>query len=191
MDGDTTARLIYLCLLIMAVGGWAMTEMRGKLSQSLRFLLIWVLIAVGLIAGYGLWNDVQRGLIGGQTVADGGTITLPRASDGHFYIVLRIEGQEIEFLIDTGASTIVLTKGDVRRLGIDPTALDYSALAYTANGAVKTAPITLKDITLGSYSDLNVRAEVNDGELDISLLGMTYLSLYRMMVVGDQMELSR
>lgn len=191
MDGDMVARLIYLGLLAAAVGGWAMVEMRGRLSQSLRYLLIWGFVAMGLIAGYGLWADVQRGLIGGQAVAEGGTITLPRAADGHFYVDLMVEGQTITFLVDTGASAMVLTKADVARLGIDPEALDFGGLAQTANGAVRTAAITLREVTLGPHTDRDFQANVNAGDLDISLLGMTYLSLYRFSVVGDQMKLSR
>lgn len=185
------ARLIYLGLLAAAVGGWAMVEMRGRLSQSLRYLLIWAFVAIGLIAGYGLWADVQRGLIGGQAVAKGGTITLPRAADGHFYVDLVVEGRTVTFLVDTGASAMVLTKADVTKLGIDPEALDFGGQAQTANGVVRTAAITLREVALGPHIDRDFPADVNDGDLDISLLGMTYLSLYRFSVVGDQMELSR
>lgn len=191
MDGDTTARLIYLGLLAAAIGGWAVAEMRGRLSQSLRFLLIWGLIGVGLVAGFGLWNDLQRGLIGGQSVTAGGTITLPRAADGHFYADLTVEGQRVRFLIDTGASSIVLTKFDARKLGIDPDTLNFSDEAFTANGAVRTARVTLAQVALGPQIDREVAADVNDGDLDVSLLGMSYLSLYRMSVDGDQMVLSR
>jgi aspartyl protease family protein len=191
MDSDTTARLIYLSVLVAAVGGWALVEMRGKLSQSLRYFLVWGFIAFGLIASYGLWSDIKRGLIGGQSMAEGGTITLPRAPDGHFYADLLIEGQSINFLIDTGATTMVLTKSDVARIGIDPAALVYSGQALTANGAVRTATVRLSEVELGPHRDLDFAAEVNDGDLDISLLGMTYLSRYRISVAGDQMELSR
>ncbi len=191
MDGDTTARLIYLGLLAAAVGGWAVVEMRGRLNQSLRFLLIWALIGVGLVAGFGLWADLSRGLIGGQRVAEGGTIALPRAQDGHFYADLIVEGQPIHFLIDTGASSIVLTKFDARKLGINPETLNFSGEAFTANGAVRTARISLSRVALGPHEDRDVAADVNDGDLDVSLLGMSYLALYRMSVAGDQMELSR
>ena len=191
MDSDTTARLIYLSILAAAIGAWALAEMRSRLSQSLRYLVVWGLIGVGLVAGYGLWRDVQRDLIGGQAVSEAGVITLPRAQDGHFYADLMVEGQMIHFLIDTGASSIVLTKSDARRLGLKPDALSYSGQAFTANGAVRTARITLTQITLGSHADTDVTADVNDGDLDVSLLGMSYLTLYRLSVVGDQMTLSR
>lgn len=191
MDSETTARLIYLSLLAAAVGGWAIVEIRGRLNQSLRYMLIWGLIAVGLIAGNGLWKDIQRGLLEGQDVSEGGTINLPRAADGHFYVNLTIEEREIRFLVDTGASSMVLTKADVALLGRDPSTLDYRGQAFTANGAVRTAQIILGEVVLGPHRDVSFPADVNDGDLDVSLLGMTYLALYRFSVVGDQMTLSR
>ncbi len=191
MDGDTVSRLIYLSLLAAAVGGWALMEMRGRLGQSLRYLLIWAFIAVGLIAGYGLWRDVQRGLIGGQSTSETGMVTLPRDADGHFYADLQIEGETIHFLIDTGASSIVLSKFDARKLGIDTDALAFSGQAMTANGTVRTAQVNLRQIALGPHVDTDVPADVNDGDLDTSLLGMSYLSLYRMTLAGDEMSLSR
>lgn len=191
MDGDTTARLIYLGLLAAAIGGWAIVEMRGRLSQSLRALVVWGLIGVGLVAGYGLWADVQRGLIGGQSLSETGVLTLPRASDGHFYAELTVEGQPMRFLIDTGASGLVLTKQDAGKLGLDPDTLRFDGQANTANGTVRTARITLRQITLGPHSDRDVVAQVNDGDMDVSLLGQSYLSRYRISIVGNEMTLAR
>lgn len=191
MDGDTTARLIYLGLLAAAIGGWAIVEMRGKLSQSLKYLVVWGLIAVGLVAGYGLWNDVKQGLVRPAQTTDGATITLPRADDGHFYLDLSIDNKLIRFLVDTGATSLVLTKADAAQLGFDPPTLDFSGEAITANGRVQTARVTLGMIALGPHRDADFVADVNDGDLDTSLLGMTYLSLYKMTINNDELTLSR
>lgn len=191
MDQDSTMRLIYLGVLAAAVAGWAFAEMRGNLGKSLRFALIWALIVVGLVAGYGLWGDLRRGLIGGQDERAGGVVSLPRAADGHYYAEVTIGGQPLRFLVDTGASTIVLTRADAARIGIDPERLEYSGQALTANGAVRTATVTLPEVALGPYRDGGLSADVTDGALDVSLLGMSYLSLFRVTVLDAQMDLSR
>ncbi len=191
MDSETTMRLIYLSLLAVAIGGWALAEMRCRIGQSLRYLLVWGMIAMGLIAGFGLWNDVQSGLMGAKQSSDEGSITLPRAQDGHFYAELTINNKAIRFLIDTGATAMVLTKQDVASLGIDPEALNFDGEAFTANGSVSTAEVVLDQVSFGPYTDIGFAADVNDGDLAISLLGMTYLSLYRFSVTGDEMILSR
>ncbi len=191
MDQDSTMRLIYLGLLAAAVAGWAFAEMRGNPGRSLRFALIWVLIVVGLVAGYGLWGDLRRGLFGGQEERAGGVVSLPRAADGHYYAELEIGGQALRFLVDTGASEIVLTRADAARIGIDPNALAYDGQALTANGAVRTATVILPEVALGPYRVDGLAAHVTNGTLDVSLLGMSYLSLFRVTVLDAQMDLSR
>lgn len=191
MDGDQIARLGYLALLLAAVGGWIMVEYRGRLGLALRTAMAWGLIVVGLMAGYGLWQDIRTDLRPRATVLESGDIRVPRADDGHFYLTLQVNGTPIDFMADTGATNIVLTAQDARRLGIDPEALVYLGEARTANGSVATARVTLADLRLGPFEDAGVSAWVNAGEMDISLLGMAYLGRYRIEIDGSEMILKR
>ncbi|MEY4872407.1 MAG: hypothetical protein RLZZ563_1737, partial [Pseudomonadota bacterium] len=59
MDNETIGRLFYLVLLLAAVGGWIMVEYRRRMGQALRVAMAWGLIFVGVMAGYGLWNDLR------------------------------------------------------------------------------------------------------------------------------------
>lgn len=191
MDGDQIARLGYLALLLAAVGGWIMVEYRGRLGLALRTAMAWGLIVVGLMAGYGLWQDIRTDLRPRATVLESGDIRVPRADDGHFYLTLQVNGTPIDFMADTGATNIVLTAQDARRLGIDPEALVYLGEARTANGSVATARVTLAEMRLGPFEDAGVSAWVNAGEMDISLLGMAYLGRYRIEIDGSEMILKR
>ncbi len=191
MDGDTTARVIYLGILIAAVGSYLMVEFRGRMGQMMRGLVSWGLIIVGLMAGYGLWNDMSVKIMPQQSVADGGEIVLPRAPDGHYYVTLQIDGQPIDFMVDTGASGVVLSGEDAERLGIDPAGLAYLGQAQTANGTVRTSRITLKNVELGAFREAKLRAFVTEGEMGGSLLGMEYLGRFKIEIAGDQMILRR
>jgi len=191
MDGDTTARIIYLGILIAAVGSYLLVEFRGRMGQMMRGLVSWGLIIVGLMAGYGLWNDMSVKMMPQQSVAQGGEVVLPRAADGHYYLKLDVDGQPIEFMVDTGASGVVLSQEDAKTIGIDPANLAYLGSAQTANGTVRTSRITLENVTLGQYRDDKLRAYVNDGEMGGSLLGMDYLGRFRIEIAGDQMILRR
>lgn len=191
MDGDEIARLGYLALLLAAVGGWVLVEYRGRIGLALRTAMAWAMIVVGLMAGYGLWQDIRTDINPRATVLESGDIRIPRAEDGHFYLTAQINGIDINFLADTGATNIVLTNSDARRLGIDPEALVYLGEARTANGSVPTARITLPQIALGPFVDERVSAWVNGGEMDISLLGMDYLGRYRIEIDGNEMLLKR
>lgn len=191
MDGDTTARVIYLGILVAAVASYLLVEFRGRMGQMMRGMMSWGLIIVGLMAGYGLWNDMQRQMMPQQSVATSGEVVLPRAPDGHYYLMLDIDGTAVEFLVDTGATNVVLSQQDAQRVGIDPGGLVYLGTAQTANGIVRTARVSLDNVRLGPYSDPTLAAYVNDGEMDGSLLGMDYLGRFRIEIAGDQMILRR
>jgi len=191
MDGDTTARVIYLGILVAAVGSYLLVEFRGRMGQMVRGLVSWGLIIVGLMAGYGLWNDMSVKIMPQQSVADGGEIVLPRAPDGHYYVTLQIDGQPIDFMVDTGASGVVLSREDAERLGIDPESLAYLGQAQTANGTVRTSRITLEKVELGAFHEAKLRAFVTEGEMGGSLLGMDYLGRFKIEIAGGEMILRR
>lgn len=189
MDGETLARVGYLAIILVAVGGWALVEFRQRMGQALRMAMAWGLIFVGIVAGYGLWNDIRRDVMPVQAVTADGVIEVPRAPDGHYYLTLRINGTPIRFMVDTGASGMVLGDGDAKRLGIEPESLMFLGQANTANGVVRTARVTLSEVELGPFRNQNFRAFVTEGELAQSLLGMDYLGQFRMEFAGNRLIL--
>ncbi|PTE15004.1 retropepsin-like aspartic protease family protein [Pseudogemmobacter blasticus] len=191
MDGDTLGRMAYLVLLLVAVGGWVMVEYRKRLGMALRTAMAWGLIFLGVMAGYGLWNDIRQDVLPRQMVTEGGTVELPRALDGHYYAQVDINGTGVLFLADTGASNMVLSRRDADRLGIKTESLVFAGQASTANGTVRTARVTLPEVVLGPFRDSDFAAYVTDGEMDVSLLGMDYLRRFRVEIDGGKMILSR
>ncbi len=191
MDGDTLGRLTYLVLLLLAVGGWVMVEYRNRMGQALRTAAAWGLIFIGIMAGYGLWDDIRSDITPAQMVSDQGEVILPRAEDGHYYATVEINGTPLRVMADTGATNMVLSQDDARRVGIDPGTLMYLGEAQTANGTVRTARVTLDSVSLGPFQDAPFDAWVTDGEMDGSLLGMDYLGRFRIQIDGDRMVLAR
>ena len=191
MDSDNIARLFYLLLLLAAVGGWVLVEYRKRMGEALRTAAAWGLIFIGVMAGYGLWNDLRTDIAPQQMISDAGAIEVPRAEDGHYYLTLEVNGTPVQFMADTGATNMVLSDRDARRVGIDPSELMYLGTAQTANGMVATARVELQQVELGPYREQVFPAWVNQGEMDKSLLGMDYLSLYRVEIAGDRMILRR
>lgn len=190
METDMTARLIYLTLLLAAVGGWVFAEYRTRLGLALRTALAWGMIFLGVMAGYGLWQDMRGDILAIQQVTGDG-IEVPRSGDGHFYLTLGIGGESVRFMVDTGATNVVLSHDDAARLGIRTDSLAYIGEATTANGVVRTARVRLADVRLGDWHDAAIPAYVTEGRMDGSLLGMDYLRLYRMEIADDRMRLSR
>ncbi|WP_171210649.1 TIGR02281 family clan AA aspartic protease [Ruegeria sp. HKCCA5426] len=193
MDGDSIARIAYLGLLGAAVVAWFISQNRQTLNKTLQQAMAWVFIFIGVIAVVGLWEDIRTtvGPAPQMTVTDE-TIEVPRAHDGHYYLPVVVNGEPITFLVDTGASQIVLSAQDASRVGIDPDQLNYFGRAATANGEVRTAPVRLETFTVGPITDQNVSAWINEGELHKSLLGMDYLHRFSNIQFADgRMILSR
>ncbi len=96
---------------------------------------------------------------------------------GHFITVAAINGRTIEVVIDTGATTVALTQGTARRLGIALAAADYTVRIDTANGVVRAAPVVVAAISVGNVTIHDVAAVVVEGDtLELNLLGMSFLS---------------
>ena len=191
MSTDQIMQIAYLGLLAAAIGGSYIFANKNNLGKVTQQAAIWGMIFVGTIAAIGLWNDVSRDVLPRQSVA-GSEIVLPRGNDGHYHMTVAVNGTPIDFLVDTGATQVVLTQADAARIGLNPTELRYLGIANTANGQVRTAAVNLDEVQVGPYSDRNLRATVNGGEMDKSLLGMTYLGLYdSISITNDELILSR
>jgi aspartyl protease family protein len=178
-------QMTYLLLLGLAIGGSAIVAGRKNMGKMAQQAAIWVLIFIGVIGAYGLWEDIGRDVSARQTVMDDGQIAVPRNGDGHYYLTLDINNVPIRFVVDTGASQIVLTQDDARRIGIDPSSLNYLGSASTANGVVRTAPVMLDTVALEDTRDTGLPAVVNGGAMQDSLLGMTYLGLYKRLEIAN------
>src|SRR5262245_43599789 len=108
------------------------------------------------------------------------TVTLSRGKGGHFWTDARVDGRRLELVVDTGASTIALRASDAARLGIHPTARDYSVNVATANGITRAALVHLRMVEVGNIVVRDVPALVHGDEaLGVNLLGMTFLSKLR------------
>ena len=191
MSDDGFARLVYLGLLLAAVVGWGLVEYRGRLGQALRVWLAWGMIFIGLMAGYGLWNDVKNSGFARQTIGEAGELIVPRSPDGHYYLTLTINGTDISFVADTGATNMVLSPDDAAAVGIEVQDLNFMHSAETANGTVDIARTRLDSVILGPFADRDVIAWVNGAAMEGSLLGMDYLGMFEIQMAGDRMVLRR
>lgn len=192
MSTDQIMQLVYLGLLGTAIAGSFFVANRHNMGKTLQHAAIWVLIFVGVIGAYGLWEDVSRNVTSRQATISDSQIAVPRSADGHYYLTLDINNTPVRFVVDTGATQVVLSQRDAARIGIDPDSLGFSGAASTANGIVRTAPVTLDRVALGPIIDTRVPAVVNGGQMDSSLLGMTYLGRFdRIEISGDELLLSR
>lgn len=185
LSGDQIASLTYLILLAAVLGGYFLISNRRNMGKMAQQAALWVFIFFGTIVAVGLWMDIRDDLDPRQSVMQGGAIEVPRSPDGHYYLTLEINGAPVRFVVDTGATEMVLTQEDAARVGIDTDTLFYTGRALTANGMVETAPVRLERVALGGIVDQGVRAVVNGGDLFESLLGMGYLNRFDRLEISD------
>jgi len=193
MTGDDIARFFYLAILGAVIGGYFLLANRHQMGRMAQQAAIWALIFVGVAAAAVLWQDVRSTASNITRFSeDGGRAVINRAADGHFHLTLGLNGHPVEFMVDTGASRMVLSIADADRIGIDHTELAFSNRAQTANGIVRTAPIRIDEVRFGQAVDRDVPAEVSGGAMPGSLLGMSYLSRFATIRIdGDRMTLVR
>lgn len=171
--------------------------------ETLKQLGIWVLIILMLMAGYVFRFDLQDiasrfsgGVIPGSPISTTdqngrNTVTLIRSDNGHFEAAAGVNGQTIRFLVDTGATAIVLSARDARAAGIDPNQLNFSIRTQTANGTGRAARATIDQFYLGGIERRNMSVLVAEpGRLGQSLLGQQFLeSLHSYEKRGDRLTL--
>jgi aspartyl protease family protein len=182
-SGDM-ASLAYKVGLIVLVGGAVLTLFRQKLSQALASALAWVVIGFVLVLGYTyrfeLYNIGDRVLIElvpGRASTHGRTVELARASSGDFRIGTEVNGARVTMVLDTGASSVVLTHEAARAAGLPLEFVKYTVSVDTANGHTLAAPVTLDRIAVGGIVERGVPALIaQPGQLNLSLLGMSFLN---------------
>ena len=121
------------------------------------------------------------------------SLSIPRDARGHFQTEGRIDGQRIDFMVDTGASVIALNETSAARFGLRPSRGDYNATVTTANGTIKAARTRLAMVELGGLVVRDVDAMVlPDEALSENLLGLSFLSkLKRFEYAGGKMVLEQ
>src|SRR6266446_1339596 len=173
-----------LCSPAQSIDRWIM----------LRFVIVAVVtLAAGVVAVRHV-DQRSRAPAPSMTVASTPAMTVTPASatanfrtmeikagrDGHFQVEARVDGRQLDFVVDTGASQIALRESDAARLGIHPTPRDYSVKVYTANGVGRAALVELRMVEIGNIVVRDVRALVHpDAALSVNLLGMSFLSRVR------------
>lgn len=184
---DNFARGLYLTVLAIVI----LTGIIGsglRFGQMARALLIWMAIILGLMVSYQYRYELQdvasrlsAGMIAGSPLSmtdeDGRTaVMIDRMANGHFEVRTQVNGAPVTMMIDTGASSTVLTFEDAGRAGYDVEALVFDVPIMTANGRAHAARVVADAISIGEITRQRLPMMVaQDGRLERSLLGMNFI----------------
>lgn len=154
-----------------------------NLKQTARNIVIWVAVGGVLIIGFSFQNEFEElglqlrsAVVPGYPVQTGTReLTLSEGQDGHFHVYGAINGTRIAFLIDTGATDIVLNPSDAKRLGFDLDSLNFDRPFGSANGIGYGARAQVAGLVVGPIMFSDVKVSINKAEMGESLLGMAFL----------------
>ena len=188
-----TGGLIYDGLLLAFVGAGLWAHVRSSPGVALRHLATWVIIFGVLALGYSLWTGGGR--LGGELdvaagVNEGDSISFRADIRGHYFVRAEVNGVDIIFMVDTGATDVALTRADAREIGFPVDRLSYTIPYKTANGVAYGAQVRLTSIEIGPIAERNIAGSVLPEGLEHSLLGMSFLNkLSGYKVVGGVLTL--
>ena len=184
--------------LLVFVGGLVLVLFREKLSKALEAILFWMVVGLLLVVSYSyrfeLRDVVDRviaELMPGHVAGHGRNVQVVRGNTGDFAVAAHINGVKVAMVLDTGASSVVLTQEAAKAAGLPIEVLNYSVNVDTANGRTRAAAVTLDRLAVGGLTERSVPALVaQPGQLKNSLLGMTFLNrLERWEVRGDKLRM--
>ena len=175
-----------------------MSQPRGP--EMLRWAVRYLVVAVVAAASFAILQGRDRealDLAAREAVGDGGSAragrspALPDEGDagdleqvitagphGHFLVEAVVNGVPIDFMVDTGASHVVLTLQDARKLGFTPAQLDFTQRFESANGTVPAAPVELRELRIGQLQVFDLEASVNGGPIIIAVAPATAPSVF-------------
>ncbi len=120
----------------------------------------------------------------------GGAVVLQREADGHFYTEAFVNGTPVRFMVDTGASSVALTRADAQRAGMFLSENDFNQVGRGAGGEIRLRSVTFDRVAVGNIEARDVQGVVIGGDGDMSLLGQSYLAtLGSVTIEGDRMVL--
>ncbi|MFG1433033.1 TIGR02281 family clan AA aspartic protease [Xanthobacter sp. V2C-8] len=185
---DQFGALVALGSIGIWIGWGLLSRFHGGFAEAVLAAMFWLLVAV-LLGGVYTYREplsafgqrLMSQLVPGHalTVRSGGEVTveIERSAGGDFSVSASVNGASTAMLVDTGASSVVLTQEAARAAGLPIEFLTYDVPVDTANGRVKAASVLIDNIIVGGIVERRVPALVSPaGALRSSLLGMTFLS---------------
>lgn len=183
MENNDLSQIVYLVILILIMSYGMINRKEMSLKKIVKYFLIWSLIGLIIIALYAYrfeFNNFKERISGeinptSAQLNQQGQLIINISDDSHFYVKMLINKKPILFMVDTGASDIVLNLQDALKIGVNPKNLIFNRQFQTANGRVLGASIILKEVEISGIKFKDVKASVTNGEMGVNLLGMSFL----------------
>jgi aspartyl protease family protein len=188
LELDQFSRLAYLLAVLVLVTGFGYFFYKSRIGEMIRAVLFWAMIVLVLALGYSYRQEIEtmsERLLSELLISrpatistgPGATVQVARARGGDFMAQAEVNGAAVNMLIDTGASSVVLTQEAAKAANLPLDLLKYDVAIETASGRTHAAAVVIDRIAVGGILERRVPALVSaPGELKTSLLGMSFLN---------------
>jgi aspartyl protease family protein len=168
-----------VCILLLVS---SLATRRLPLNYIAKAALAWIAIFAALFAIFSfrfefisIWERVKADISGtaGQSIS-GEAIELRRQDDGHYWIMVDINGKPVRFMVDSGATMTAINATTAKDAGVE--ANGYPIILSTANGRVAAKRATVQSLVFGPHKIENHPVVVSESFGDVNLLGMNFLN---------------
>ena len=179
MTNDLMLGGVYLLMAMMLVVGSLMAR-REPAAKLATMALAWVAIfAAGFVLftfrdNLGWVAQRLKSEAVGTPVEQGRETRIPMAIDGHFWVTAKLNGHDVKFLVDSGATTTTIDLDTAKAAGVKVSAR-RDQYVRTGNGIIRVSSGRADELTIGGITRRNVGLEIADND-DLNVLGMNYLS---------------
>ena len=179
MSSDTMLGGVYILMAIMLILGTLMTR-REPAAKMLKMALAWVVIfAAGFILisfrdDFGYFAQRLKAEAIGTPVEQGRETRIPMAIDGHFWVDGKVNGKDVRFLVDSGATMTTIDRDTALAAGIDVSPR-RDQFVRTGNGIIRVSSGRAAELEVGGIARRDIGLQVADHD-DLNVLGMNFLS---------------
>jgi len=168
-----------ICILLLVS---SLAARRLSLGEVAKAALAWIAIFAALFAIFsfrfefiGIWERVKADISGtaGQSIS-GEAIQLRRQDDGHYWLLVDINGKAVRFMVDSGATMTAINAITAKEVGVE--ADGYPIILSTANGRVAAKRGNVRSLVVGPHRIENHAVVVSESFGDVNLLGMNFLN---------------
>jgi aspartyl protease family protein len=179
MTNDLMLGGVYLLMAIMLIVG-ALMARREPAAKMVTMALAWIAIfAAGFVLftfrdNLGWVAQRLKAEAVGTPVEEGKETRIPMAIDGHFWVAAKLNGHDVKFLVDSGATTTTIDRDTAKAAGVEVSGR-RDQYVRTGNGVIRVSSGRADELTVGTITRRDVGLEIADND-NLNVLGMNYLS---------------
>jgi aspartyl protease family protein len=177
--------IVFSSIVIFMLLSSILSRREVSLAKIIKYILIWSVIVIIGLAAYSyrykffeFADNLASEINPSKASVNNNQLIIRLAADGHFYLDTDINDHPVRFMVDTGASDVVLSLADAERIGININQLTFNKNYQTANGQAYGASLKINEMTVSGIKFKDVYVSVNSADMGVSLLGMSFLKRF-------------